>query len=87
MIQKFEINNTKDVKQFLYYLIDPQGLNLGMSFHPDDDFADYIGQNGERIFSETDTTTINQKLKECFEVCSKEKTDIYEIAFKYQKAA
>ena len=42
MIQEFKINNTKDVESFLHYLVNPQGLNLGMSFHPDDTFEDYI---------------------------------------------
>ena len=48
MIQEFKINNTKDVESFLHYLVNPQGLNLGMSFHPDDTFEDYINSKGER---------------------------------------
>ena len=86
MIREFKINNTKDVENFLHYLVNPQGLNLGMGFHPDDAFEDYI-HNGERVFSDEEATILNQTMVECFNACERNSVDIYEIAYKYAIAA
>ena len=86
MIRKFKINATKDVENFLHYLVNPQGLNLGMSIHPDDAFEDYI-HNGKRVFSDEEATILNQTMIECFNVCERNSVDIYEIAYKYAIAA
>lgn len=87
MIRKYKINATKDVENFLHYLVSPQGLNLGMSFHPDDTFEDYINSKGERVFSKEEAAMLNQKMAECFNVCERNQADIYEIAYKYATAA
>ena len=87
MIQEFKINNTKDVESFLHYLVNPQGLNLGMSFHPDDAFENYINHKGERVFTNEEATMLNQAMLECFHMCERNQTDIYEIAYIYATAA
>ena len=86
MIREFKINATKDVENFLQYLVNPQGLNLGMSIHPDDAFEDYI-HNGKSVFSDEEATILNQTMAECFNVCERNGVDIYEIAYKYAIAA
>ena len=87
MIQQFEIKNLQDVEKFLRYLIEPQGLSIGMGFHPDDDFGDYIKENGERAFSDEDVATLNKFMNDCFAVCEQNDADIYELAYKYVTAA
>jgi len=69
------IKNTEDVKKFAVQLI-----GEGVSFHPDDDFADYVNfKTGEPCYSGRKSALRNRRMAECFEVCSKENTDIYEI--------
>ena len=87
MIQEIKINSTKDVENFLHQLVNPQGLDLGMSVHPDDIFEDYINSKGERVFSKEEAAMLNQKMAECFNVCERNQADIYEIAYKCATAA
>ena len=87
MIQQFKIENLQDVEKFLRYVIEPQGLSIGMGFHPDDDFGDYIKENGERAFSDEDVATLNMYMNDCFSVCEQNDADIYELAYKYVTAA
>ena len=82
-----KINNTKDVENFLRYLISQEGLSLGMSFHPDDTFDNYINHKGECMFTEKEVNMLNQTMVECFNVCECNNADIYEIAYKYAIAA
>lgn len=86
MIREFKINTPKDVENFLHYLVSSQGLNLGMSIHPDDAFEGYF-HNGKRVFSDEEATILNQTMAECFNVCERNSVDIYEIAYKYAIAA
>ena len=69
------------------YVIEPQGLSIGMGFHPDDVFGDYIKDNGERAFSDEDAAMLNQYMNECFIICEQNNADIYELALKYVTAA
>ena len=87
MIQQFEIKNLQDVEKFLRYLIEPQGLSIGMGFHPDDDFCDYVNNDRERAFSDEDAATLNKYMNDCFAVCVQNDADIYELAYKYVTAA
>ena len=87
MIQQFEIKNLQDVEKFLRYLIEPQGLSIGMGFHPDDYFCDYVNNDGERAFSDEDAATLNKYMEQCFAVCEQNDADIYDLAYKYITAA
>ena len=50
-MKTFETQTMQDVEQFLQYAIEPNGLALGMEFHPDNNFSDYMKENGEKAFS------------------------------------
>lgn len=76
-MKTFEIQTMQDVEQFLRYVIEPNGLALGMGFHPDNDFPDYMKDNGERLFSENEAKTLNEMTGKCFDICEKQSADIY----------
>ena len=79
-MRTFEIQTMQDVEQFLRYVIEPNGLALGMGFHPDDDFSDYMKENGEKMFSNDDAKILNIMTSKCFDICEKQNTDIYALA-------
>lgn len=81
-MQNFEIQTMQDVEQFLRYVIEPNCLALGMGFHPDDDFADYIKENGEKVFSNDEIRTLNEMISKCFDICEKQNADIYALALR-----
>ena len=65
----------EDVKQFAKQL-----TAEGLSFHPDDDFSDYVNlSTNEPSYSKEDADLRNERMNECFDVCEKEGVDIYEI--------
>jgi hypothetical protein len=69
------INTVDDVKEYASLLV-----KEGTSFHPDDDFHDYIDlETGDLFYSDSDADHRNKLMEECFEICEKEKVDIYEI--------
>ncbi len=69
------------VKCFLRECIDD--LKLGMGFHPDTNFDDYItkSRNGKdkNCFTKDEAEALNTTLAECFEQCEKLSLDIYAI--------
>lgn len=79
-MKTFEIQTMQDVEQFLRYVIEPNGLALGMGFHPDDDFSDYMKENGEKAFSSDKTKALNEMTSKCFDMCEKQNADIYALA-------
>lgn len=79
-MKTFDIQTMQGVEQFLRYVIEPNGLALGMGFHPDNDFADYIKENGEKIFSDNEAKTLNEMTSKCFDICEKQNADIYALA-------
>ncbi len=69
------IQTSEDVKGFAKQLV-----SEGVSFHPDDDFKDYITLNeGIPFYSTKDADLRNQLMNDCFEVCEKEGVDIYDL--------
>lgn len=76
-MKTFNIQTMQGVEQFLRYVIEPNGLALGMGFHPDNDFADYIKENGEKVFSSDEAKTLNEMTSKCFDTCEKQNADIY----------
>ncbi|QSW88460.1 hypothetical protein J0383_19710 [Flavobacterium endoglycinae] len=73
MIEK--ILTIEDVKQYAKQL-----TAEGLSFHPDDDFNDYINiSTGKPSYSNDDAALRNELMTQCFDVCEKEDIDIYEV--------
>ena len=79
-MKTFETQTMQDVDQFLRYVIEPNGLALGMEFHQDDDFSDYIKENGEKVFSNDEAKALNEMTNKCFTICDKQNADIYAFA-------
>jgi hypothetical protein len=69
-----QITTTKDVVAFAKQLI-----KEGVSFHPDDDFNDYINlETKEPTYSKEDADFRNELMNQCFTVCEKNGIDIYD---------
>lgn len=70
-----KILTIEDVKQFAKEL-----TAEGLSFHPDDDFNDYINfTSGEPSYTREEAEIRNKLMNECFDVCENEGIDIYEV--------
>lgn len=70
-----EILTIEDVKQFAKQLIAE-----GLSFHPDDDFNNYINfKTNERSYNIEEANLRNNLMNQCFEICENEGVDIYEV--------
>lgn len=73
MITKIE--TTDDVKAFAKQLIAE-----GVSFHPDDDFNDYVNFKEKKpCYTNEEADLRNTLMNNCFEVCEKEGVDIYAV--------
>jgi len=69
------IQTIDDVKSFARQIIAE-----GTSFHPDDDFNYYINiEENKPVYSKQEADLRNKLMSECFEVCSKEGIDIYDV--------
>jgi hypothetical protein len=72
MITKIE--TADDVKAFAKQLI-----SEGVSFHPDDDFNDYVNfKENTPTYTKEEADLRNNLMNRCFEVCEKEEIDIYD---------
>lgn len=57
-----------------------QILREGVSFHPDDDFNDYVFFKENRpCYTADDAALRNRLMDECFALCEKEGIEIYEF--------
>lgn len=73
MIEK--ITTTKDVAAFAKQIIEE-----GVSFHPDDDFTDYVFFKEDKpCYTKEEAEIRNRLMDQCFEVCEREGVDIYSI--------
>jgi hypothetical protein len=73
MVTKIETG--VDVKAFAKQLIAE-----GISFHPDDDFNDYVNfKENTPIYTKEEADCRNYLMNKCFEVCEKEGVDIYDV--------
>lgn len=71
-----EINTIEDVKLLAFQLVNEENL----SFHPDNDFSDYINmETKELVYSEKEVQFLNQQMEKCFEICEQFEADIYEL--------
>lgn len=74
MIKK--INTIDDVKLFAFQLVNEENL----SFHPDNDFSDYINLNTkEPLYSAEEVGPLNIMMDNCFILCEQAEVDIYEL--------
>ena len=70
------INSVRDVEIFASQLVNDENL----SFHPDDNFSDYINfETNKFIYSDEKAVLLNKMMEQCFEVCLKQNVDIYEL--------
>ena len=70
-----QIQTSEDVKFFAKEIIAD-----GVSFHPDDDFNDYVNfKDNKPCYSEEEADVRNELMNSCFQVCEKEGVDIYSI--------
>ena len=73
MITKIEAAD--DVKAFAKHLIAE-----GVSFHPDDDFNEYVNfKENTPTYSKEEADLRNELMSVCFKVCEKEDVDIYNV--------
>ena len=72
-----EIKTISDVQDFFCYLT----LEEKVNFHPDDSFSDYVNEYDGARFSDEEVQILDNRMKECFDVCEREAEDIYDIAF------
>jgi hypothetical protein len=69
------INTLVDVAAFAKEIIKD-----GVSFHPDDNFNDYVNfATNEQIYTDIEAERRNVLMNQCFEVCEKEDMDIYDF--------
>jgi len=69
-----QITTTKDAVAFAKQLI-----NEGISFHPDDDFNEYINyETKEPTYTKDEADFRNEMMNQCFEVCEKNGVSIYD---------
>lgn len=74
----WHIDNVQDVKNFLHHVI--FDLDLGMGFHPDNTFQDYVEfKTGKPTFTKRESGRLNCGLSSCFKYCEKNDLDIYGI--------
>lgn len=68
-----QIQTSEDVKSFAKEIIAD-----GVSFHPDDDFKDYVYfRENKRCYTDDEAGLRNDLMDQCFNVCEKEGVDIY----------
>lgn len=71
-----EIKTIKDVQAFATHLIQEEML----SFHPDDDFTDYINlETKQPLYNSEEAAFRNKLMAECFDVCNKNKKEVYAV--------
>ena len=51
-----------------------------LSFHPDDDFSNYINlETQDPLYSDEEVLLLNKQMGKCFDICVRNGTDIYEL--------
>ena len=71
--QDSHITTVEEVKKFFDHIV----YDLGINFHPDDDFKNYVSyKTGERTMDDEQAELYNRLMDEAFDVCGEE---VYEI--------
>lgn len=72
------IKTPADVKVFFHHNV----CEKHVSFHPDDDFADYVYfADRTHVFNEQEVLLYNRLMDESFDACEKANADIYSIGY------
>jgi hypothetical protein len=69
------LQTIEDVQKFLNDCVN----YLGLAFHPDTDFFDYVFANGEKIFYLQLANRYNDLMLQAFDICDELDVDIYEM--------
>ena len=70
-----QIQTLEDVKSFA-----KQFIAEGVSFHPDDDFNDYVNfKENKPTYTKEEADSRNELMSSCFKVCEKAGVDIYDV--------
>ena len=70
------IKSVKDVETFYHHIV----FEMKINFHPDDSFEYYLDiHTKEASFSSDECNIYNRLMDEAFEVCERERVDIYKI--------
>ena len=77
-----KIGTIDDVRKFFGHLANERRV----TFHPDDNFEDYVSEDGANTFSEGECTIYNRLMDESFEVCEKNSADIYAIGLEFMQS-
>lgn len=76
LFSDIQILTMQDVAEFTKYLVHDLSVNI----HPDTPFDEYINlRTGDKSFSDNDIVIGNRLMEQCFDVCSKNKIDIYDF--------
>lgn len=74
------ITSVDDIKEFFPHLVNERKV----AFHPDDRFGDYVSrENYQNTFSTEECAIYNRLMDESFEVCKKNRIDIYAIGLDF----
>ncbi|RZK25695.1 MAG: hypothetical protein EOO43_04840 [Flavobacterium sp.] len=72
-----QITSLNDVEVFA-----KQFISEGVSFHPDDDFNDYVYyKKNKPCYTRKEAEKRNQLMQQCFAICEKNGVDIYLLMF------
>lgn len=75
-----DITTIQDVKDFANYLVNVEHVN----FNSDEDFRNYISyETLQPTYSEAEAVKRNNLMEQCFNVCERDNTDIYEVMGEY----
>mgnify|MGYP003511623542 CR=1 FL=1 len=75
------ISPMADVRTFFYFLM--VEMDLGGSFHPDIPICDYVNaESGKDTFDPDKANVLQDRLTECFVVCSTLGADIYKTGLR-----
>ena len=77
-----KIVNVADAKEFFSHLV----YERRVTFHPDDNFEDYVSEDGANTFSEEECTIYNHLMDESFEACEKNGTDTYALGLELMQS-
>lgn len=70
------LQTIEDVQEFLNDCIN----YLGLAFHPDTNFIDYVSSNGYPLYNEEQAEISNKMMEQAFDICDELDVDIYEMA-------
>jgi len=75
-----QMNKVLEIKSIEDVVVFADVLRLeGCSFHPDDDFSEYVNKDNEPAYNSEEIELRNRLMDECFAVCKSENKDVYEV--------